>query len=797
MEHCVVSGNASCTSCDREMAMLEVTKPESTLPSTIRFEVCFILNFKHGMAKPTLRLIHSHNGPDDLLFRANALLATGNAEEALRLYTRILYGVSPGHVCAFLNRSLAYLALGYPELAVTDAYRAAVVTHSIRATRRSSTEEQEVKKAVLKYLRAEDLHLQSEEPWTLEPSCYIGTGWLSAPLASVLLAPPPDISVEKTLTWNALELRAIFRMSGALWACGGGALSDALGLVEDTLRVRPKGPQYTLTRFEKDAFLTLGNQISWSMTCSFSEHGEDETIWMMKTKAAVVNRVLYPWNKKAPDMAKYVNVQELEAYADDAAKSCTVRSTPATMDAGASLRLIAARDIFAGETVLSEGSLLQVTTAPNTLFGDFYCDTCAAILVMPQKARDLFLSKLSSDNKHSQSQRSSVEGQLAVRELDEDLLSHSPSLSRPPTPPPHWQRSQSPALEEDLGELSQRLKDKPDFRHCKNCCEVIFCSRDCFEFSNDYHDSLCKTGVEADIHTSHINGSIIMNRDRMKSESEELLVHPKARCLYDRVLVRVFSLAMDQNVHPLDLPELRWLNGDLRRPYSDKRHENDGDPPLYPSSPTSVDVDHTKALPWTFTNNVVLPLRWLKDLGVGPFERLDSYDGWVINTLYAKIMHSMRITKGARHAKIYDEKGRLIREETPAPEPVSETVWVGTIHNVFSMIGIADKNKGSRPNVTVDEDENVKCFAVSSEAASAEAEAQSNKSPDMDVDPNLSPFSPSLNKVCIRVGEDILRLAAPNVLSELGLGRSGDSTESRAGDVREMNVNRSFGDIPR
>lgn len=41
-------------------------------------------------------------------------------------YTRVLYKTSPGYICAFLNRSFAYISLGYPELAVVDAYRAAI-----------------------------------------------------------------------------------------------------------------------------------------------------------------------------------------------------------------------------------------------------------------------------------------------------------------------------------------------------------------------------------------------------------------------------------------------------------------------------------------------------------------------------------------------------------------------------------------------------------------------------------------------------------------------------------------------
>ena len=69
---------------------------------------------------------------EEMLVRANELLSTLEYREALELYTKVLYEVSPGHVCALLNRSLAYLALSYPELAAVDAYRAVIAANDMR-----------------------------------------------------------------------------------------------------------------------------------------------------------------------------------------------------------------------------------------------------------------------------------------------------------------------------------------------------------------------------------------------------------------------------------------------------------------------------------------------------------------------------------------------------------------------------------------------------------------------------------------------------------------------------------------
>lgn len=71
----------------------------------------------------------------DVMVRGNILLSTGRSAEAIRKYTKVLYKLSPAHVCAFLNRSLAFLEEGYYELAVMDAHRAKVAIDELRGVR--------------------------------------------------------------------------------------------------------------------------------------------------------------------------------------------------------------------------------------------------------------------------------------------------------------------------------------------------------------------------------------------------------------------------------------------------------------------------------------------------------------------------------------------------------------------------------------------------------------------------------------------------------------------------------------
>ena len=85
--------------------------------------------------RPVLRLHHAPKGFCDVMVHGNIALYNGSLAEAINHYTEVLYNLSPGHVCAFLNRSMAYLESGYWELAVMDAYRACLAASELRQVR--------------------------------------------------------------------------------------------------------------------------------------------------------------------------------------------------------------------------------------------------------------------------------------------------------------------------------------------------------------------------------------------------------------------------------------------------------------------------------------------------------------------------------------------------------------------------------------------------------------------------------------------------------------------------------------
>ena len=80
-------------------------------------------------------VVHARDGYCDFMIRGNEALSNRNPEVAIKYYTKVLYGLSPGDVCALLNRSIAYVCEGYSELAVTDAYRASLAARAMRHVR--------------------------------------------------------------------------------------------------------------------------------------------------------------------------------------------------------------------------------------------------------------------------------------------------------------------------------------------------------------------------------------------------------------------------------------------------------------------------------------------------------------------------------------------------------------------------------------------------------------------------------------------------------------------------------------
>ncbi len=664
-----------------------------------------------------LSLVYSPGSMDDRMNKANNHLAARQAYQALQVYNEILQPSCHSHPCALLNRSLAFLALGYPELAVTDAYRAAVICYGMRMPKNGASDKH--LRIVSRYTRAEHLAKQSGAAWATEPTCYIGRAWLGVPLAAIFLHADQirTESNQRLSVCMALEVKAIYRMAYALWKCGGGALSDALGLLSDAKA------RYRLTSEEEFCMISLGDEILFEIEEEMRREkggapsqretqtqGEKDGLSsninalriqdVLRRRYTMVKREVYVWNKHEPDLEDDTMIQALNKQAGDIIDNSELRVMSSAKGKMPALALVSIKNTQPGDMILTEESSLQVTNCSAKQTGGVLCNACAASMVVPAMLtatgtgvdpHDMPL-EISSLGSFPRPKTTSEGEELDIPHFSQkQALTGGGALTPPGTPPEPQPQQQLPSI--------------PNLRACLGCGQAFFCSSRCeTEAKNDYHLVLCGKDVESGICEA--------------IQKHEALAHhpvkPEAEQIYELLLVRIFALAKMRNAHPLDLDEVRWLDGDFwKGPHldSDGQVEDTGKPIDFCFSGSVHNASH-KTLPWSFEANVVRPLKWLKKMGWRPIEDTAKCDGWIINTLLAKIMASTRITKGSRQAKVYDASGRLVTgleaalREGPG---IDADVCVGSIHPIFSHIQCVSDERDA--NVVVKDGEFVSCVA--------------------------------------------------------------------------------------
>ncbi|KAF2031262.1 hypothetical protein EK21DRAFT_111087 [Setomelanomma holmii] len=170
------------------------------------------------------------------------------------------------------------------------------------------------------------------------------------------------------------------------------------------------------------------------------------------------------------------------------------------------------------------------------------------------------------------------------------------------------------------GQDTTTMELAEDIQSCEECEEVFFCSTECHDLAQDsYHPSSC--GVDVD--------------------QARLSVAEAADALYTSLLIRALALADTQGLHPLDLKELRYIWGDYHGLDLDELWRVDAD---NKSDDAFGAVPQT--LPFSFTNNVLIPLHMLEKMDVNIFTQSDRYDTWVFNTIYAKLRGTASARQG-------------------------------------------------------------------------------------------------------------------------------------------------------
>jgi hypothetical protein len=136
---------------------------------------------------------------------------------------------------------------------------------------------------------------------------------------------------------------------------------------------------------------------------------------------------------------------------------------------------------------------------------------------------------------------------------------------------------------------------------CEECYDIMFCNEYCYEQAQAYHPAVCDT--------------------------------PNA--LYLLLLSRSIAMAATQDVHPLDLKQIKYIWGDfLPSPTNAVPvSPNAGPPPVW-------------TLPFSFASNIASPLHILEKMDIDIWAEAERYDLWIINTLYAKFRGTASARQG-------------------------------------------------------------------------------------------------------------------------------------------------------
>lgn len=631
-------------------------------------------------------IVHARDGYCDIMVRGNQALSNRQPEVAIKYYTKILYKLSPGDVCALLNRSIAYVCEGYFELAVTDAYRASLAARAINhRTEVANTRLDHI----VKYIDAERLHARAKDPWTRREKRNVGDDWLAAPLASVVLSALPGITplVKRSQqsaparAWlsRCIEIRAVYRLCGALSILGEGARMDALELIDN---IKSK---FKMAEWEALCFDNLGNDIM-SQLAAEVDPGEPEDIIALghDSKAARDERMRdlkrtmrartssrcygdYPWDRYEPKLWEPKWASRVQSWVEAHSQNCSAmiiqpeEAADTLDDLKPYVELRAKRDINPGEIILSVLSMINLTTSiPEQVqarrhagsTNQYHCNSCASLLVVPREYTKKFEKRILPSTGANLTGNS--EPQSSV-----------PSTLAPPSP--------------------------PDFMFCHPTHMVPTCSAACRGLGRDFDHGICHTNIEQELRQGHFNDIYA-----------RCITDRNTQCLRDLIFVRLIAIALNLRKNILGINDIMFAT----------------------SGPDMRDIGYEEVEPWSFTSHVVRPLGYLDDLfqktDTDQFERLAQVDGWMLNTLLVKINRVMNVSQTPRYVKYFRPDGMLVTAFGPDDdrwthvprEPEDQSTWIASIDSLVSLIGIADPAKGETPNVTIVRREGVHVYAA-------------------------------------------------------------------------------------
>lgn len=457
----------------------------------------------------------------------------------------------PYDAYTFLRRAICYERLGFPDLAVGDAYRALLLTDEVQDE--SGEYHEQAREAIEQSLESAQENSKDDEEWPYcEDDQYAVNG--DGPAFNghthhhtKLVGEDADGSFYEQAAQRC-AFRIFVVLTRALLKCG--CLKSAYEFASQGLKAFPS--HWQLSGLQEQILENYRH-----------DRVQRDPTWYPKAfdpktdlpEQGSVRRELYSWNTHEPDRFSASSLVFLNSEIRKVAPKCEVRAvslpllqehapkhsidpTP-LLPAIQQLGIFATEDIAPHETVLHESSLL---TANNRL-RDPLCDACSSPL---------------------------------------------PPISSNCSPPPS----------------------------CSNCDDTIFCSEICHAAAQTlYHPAVCG-----------------------KPDFDNLARDPKPQtatnALYLLLLTRTIALAETQNLHPLELPQTKYLWGDFTVPDAAYVH----------SAAVASRFATARHLPFTFRDNVLAPLHVLEKMDIDIFAALPRCDTWVLNTLFAKF----RATASAR-----------------------------------------------------------------------------------------------------------------------------------------------------
>ncbi|KAL2157031.1 hypothetical protein VTH06DRAFT_7947, partial [Thermothelomyces fergusii] len=156
---------------------------------------------------------------------------------------------------------------------------------------------------------------------------------------------------------------------------------------------------------------------------------------------------------------------------------------------------------------------------------------------------------------------------------------------------------------------------------CPECHDTIFCDEFCFAKAQElYHPAVCEKDV-----------------DSIAKDPDPGVVDES---LYLLLLARLLAMSTHQDIHPLEVLEIKYIWGDFV-----SAALNDVDGSVTDEPPPEW------TLPFSFKYNVETPLHILEKMDIDIYATLDRHDLWVFNTAYAKFRGTASARKSPRDGR--------------------------------------------------------------------------------------------------------------------------------------------------